>query len=94
MRIYIKEPGRFAKYKGEIVLTHFQDTNNTIIRDQYGDVLRVKNDKLYGLTIEELSEGLKNDDSLRETAAIEEYITVGDYNNDDLNYMNYATSYS
>lgn len=94
MRIYIKEPGRFAKYKGKIVLTQFQDTDNTIIRDQYGDVLRVKNDKLHGLTIEELSEELKNDDSLREIAAIEEYITVGDYNNDDLNYINYAASYS
>ena len=83
MRIHIKEPGRFAVYKGKIVLTHFQGTNNTIIRDRFGDIKRVKNEKLDDLTLEKLNEGLIENTSLREVATIEEYIVVGDYNNGD-----------
>ena len=94
MRIHIKEPSRFAMLNGNIVLTHFQDTHNTIIRNSDGDIQRVKNEKLNGLTLEELNEGLLENTSLREVAAIEEYIVVGDYNNDDESYMAYATSYS
>lgn len=93
MRIYVKNPGRFAKYKGEVVLTHFQDTNNTIIRDNDGDIHRVANEKLEGLSIIELNEALETDTSLREVAEIEDYVIVGDYNNDDIAYMNYASSY-
>ena len=94
MRIHIKEPSRFAMLNGNIVLTHFQDTHNTIIRNSDGDIQRVKNEKLDGLTLEELNEGLLENTSLREVAAIEEYIVVGDHNNDDESYMAYATSYS
>ena len=93
MRIYVKNPGRFAKYKGEIVLTHFQDNNNTIIRDNDGDIQRVRNKKLEGLSIIELNEALETDTSLREVAVMEDYIVVGDHNNDDIAYMKYVSSY-
>ena len=93
MRIYVKNPGRFAKYKGEIVLTHFQDNNNTIIRDNDGDIQRVRNEKLEGLRIIELNEALETDTSLREVAVMEDYIVVGDHNNDDIAYMKYVSSY-
>lgn len=93
MRIYVKNPGRFAKYKGEIVLTHFQDNNNTIIRDNDGDIQRVRNEKLEGLSIIELNEALETDTSLREVAVMEDYIVVGDHNNDDIAYMKYVSSY-
>lgn len=91
MRIYIKNPGRFAKYKDQVVLTHFQDTNHTIIRDDYGDILRVKTEKLEGISIEELNEALETNESLREVASHEDYITVGEPKYDDASYMKYVT---
>jgi|TARA_Y100000385_G_scaffold268539_1_gene305658 hypothetical protein len=90
MRIYVKNPGRFAKYKGQVVLTHFQDTNNTIIRDNYGDIQRVNTDKLEAISIVELNEALESDESLREVASHEEYITVGEPKYDDVSYMKYV----
>ncbi len=93
MRIYVKNPGKFAKYKGQVVLTHFQDDNNTIIRDHHGDILRVNTEKLDGLSIVELNEALESDESLREVAADEEYIVVGEPKYDDVSDMKYVTQH-
>jgi hypothetical protein len=93
MRIYIKSPGKFAKYKGKVVLTHHQDNEHSIIRDETDDVHRVKTNTLDGLSIIELNEALDTNISLREVAEAEDFITIGEPKYDDVSYFKYISSH-
>jgi len=68
--------------------------HKSLVRDQYGDYKTVKESSLKGITIEELKEELMRNTVLREAAVSEDLIEVGDYHNDDKNYMSYMSSYS
>lgn len=94
MRIYIKNPGKFAKYKGKIVLTHFNDEVNTVIRDHNDDVHRVKTTKLEYPTVDELHTALETEIGLREVAEAEDYIVVGEPKYDDMSYFYYIATHS
>jgi len=94
MRIHVTKPEVFA-YNGTNVVIKLNTVNHkSLVRDQYGDYKTVKESSLKGITIEELKEELMRNTVLREAAVSEDLIEVGDYHNDDKNYMSYMSSYS
>lgn len=98
MRIYIIKPEMFAKYMNKFV-TLFVDlddiTNDqVIIRDQKGDIRRVKQESLItNYNQEDLIKELLNNIEFREVAIEDELIEVGDYHHNDHDYLNYSTSF-
>jgi len=94
MRIHINNPERFA-YNGTKVVIKLNTVNHkSLVRDHLGDYKTVKESSLKGITLEELKEELMRNTVLREAAVSDDLIEVGDYHNDDNNYMRYMSSYS
>jgi len=94
MRIYINNPESFAYNGGKVVIKLNTVNYNSLIRDHLGDYKTVKESSLTGITLDELKEELMSNAILREAAVSDNLIEVGDYHNDDNNYMSYMSSYS
>lgn len=98
MRIYLTEPHLFAKHAGKFVTLvpespgHFG--MHSVIRTETGDYKRIKTDSLdVEFEDSDVIEELHNNIRLREVALEDNLIEVGDYHNDDNNYLNYISSY-
>lgn len=94
MRIYINKPESFAYNKGKVVIKLNTVNHKSLIRDHLGDYKTVKESLLKGITLDELKKELMSNATLRDAALVDELIEVGDYHNDDNNYMSYMSSYS
>ena len=94
MRIHINKPEAFAYNGGKVVIKLNTVNYKCLIRDHLGDYKTVKESSLKEITLDELKEELMSNAILREAALSDDLIEVGDYHNDDKNYMSYMSSYS